>query len=112
MFDGAIRDFRFAIRTLRRSPGFAVAAILSLALGIGSNTAIFSVIDALMLRRLPVRDPARVVLVSEPRFGIQYSLFERLRDVAPSPGSLSAVIRTDRYNVGIGGALGTSDVDG
>ncbi|MCB1021063.1 MAG: ABC transporter permease, partial [Acidobacteria bacterium] len=61
--DGWLRDFREAFRTLRNSPGFTAAAVLSLALGIGANTAIFSLINALLLRTLPVEDPAELVQV-------------------------------------------------
>ena len=57
------RDLRYAIRTILRSPGFAITAILSLALGIGANAAIFSLFDQLLLRPLPVREPERLVLV-------------------------------------------------
>jgi len=56
-----LHDLRFAVRWLRRSPGFSAVAILSLGLGIGFNTALFAVVDALLLRPLPVREPSRLV---------------------------------------------------
>lgn len=54
-------DIRYGLRTMRRNPGFTALTILSLALGIGANTAIFSLINTLMLRTLPVRDPRQLV---------------------------------------------------
>src|SRR2546425_5868420 len=60
---GLLTDIRVGIRSLRRTPGFALTAILTLALGIGLATAVFTVADALLLRRLPVRDQDRVVVL-------------------------------------------------
>jgi hypothetical protein len=72
-------DLRLAFRTIRRGPGFAAIAVLSLALGIGANTAIFGVFDAVMLRLLPVRDPNQLVFVwmagSSGRDGPPYPFF-------------------------------------
>ena len=57
------RDVRYSLRAIRRSPLFASVAILSLALGIGANTAIFTLIDQILLRKLPVRDPEQLVML-------------------------------------------------
>src|SRR5215813_3806897 len=58
-----LKDFRYSLRTLRQNPGFALTAILSIALAIGANSAIFSMADGLVLRPLPVRDPSSVVTI-------------------------------------------------
>jgi predicted permease len=85
-----LSDCRYGIRQLRKNPGFTAVAILSLALGIGANTAIFSLIDTLMLHRLPVRDPGDLVELlhkypGEPHsngFSLQtYQLMRQRNDV-------------------------------
>ncbi|HEU6453431.1 MAG TPA: ABC transporter permease [Gemmatimonadaceae bacterium] len=70
-FDVAVQDARFALRSFRRSPAFTAVAVLTLAIGIGANTAIFSAVDALLLRPLPFADPDRLMQVSLtlPAFG-------------------------------------------
>ena len=75
--EGLFQDLRYATRQLGRNPGFAIVAVLSLALGIGANTAIFGLIDHVMLRFLPVRNPEELLVV---RGLFSYPRFEQIRD--------------------------------
>src|ERR1051325_3689502 len=73
-----MNDLRFAVRQLLKNPGFTTVAVLTLALGIGANTAIFTLIDHVMLRFLPVRNPDQLLVVP----GVfSYPRYERLRDL-------------------------------
>ncbi len=78
-------DLRYAFRQLLKNPGFTAVAVLTLALGIGANTAVFSVINTLLLRSLPVKNQDELVLVTSlgrtgPGYTFSYPLYEKLRD--------------------------------
>src|SRR6266536_2765324 len=102
------QDLSYGLRMLRRSPGFTAVVVLSLALGIGANTTIFSVVDALMLRTLPVRNPEQLVAVTTSDIGFysSYSLFERYRDLTQAFSGVSAICLVDRYNVRVNNPAG------
>jgi predicted permease len=108
MIETILQDLKYAVRSLRRTPGFAAAAIITLALGIGANSAIFTLLDAVMFKPLNVPAPQELVaLYEQPREGspdasggtgrytrFSYPRFERLRDVLGTRGSLAAMTRT------------------
>src|ERR1700684_3519961 len=81
MLDDVLQDVRYALRALRSSPGFAAIAILSLALGIGANTAIFSLIDSVILKTLPVSHPEQLLQVTmEKNPSFTNPIWEQVRD--------------------------------
>lgn len=101
-----VRDLRFALRQWKRGPGVAFIAILSLALGIGANTAMFSVVNAVLLRSLPVPTPGELYRVRiDSRIPVpqrySYPQFQSLRDAA-SPAAVAAMSQIARMNVTTG----------
>ncbi len=87
-----LKDVRFGLRSLGKSPGFTAVALLTLALGIGANTAIFSVIHAVMLRPLPFREPSQLVKIwpERPRVSASKSDYVEIRDGARSYDGIAA----------------------
>jgi predicted permease len=113
-----VQDLRYSLRQLRKSPGFTTIAVLTLALGIGANTAIFTVVNALLLKMLPVKGPQQLVVVGNPSDPNQrsngtpstdvfsYPLYRALRDQNSVFTGLSAA-GSDHHilvDAGLGGA--------
>ena len=94
--DRLLLDLRLALRRLRQNPAFSFIAILTLALGIGANTATFSVINAILLRPLPVDDPSELVSLNETLAGNTYPTlsFPNYRDMRDRNTVLSGLVAT------------------
>ncbi len=112
--DDLLHDVRYGLRTMRKSPGFTVTVVLTLALGMGANTAIFSLIDAVLLRSLPVKDPASLYFLNnagarEVGQSPPYPCFERFRTLTDSFAGIAAYSDND-FGIRIDSAI--EQVDG
>ena len=109
--NGLVHDLRYALRQLRKSPAFTIVAVITLALGIGANSAIYSLLDQAVLRSLPVKEPNRLVLLrysgsypghsftrNDDHFYFSYPMYRDLRDHNPV---LSGLIATAWIPVGV-----------
>lgn len=107
------RDLQYAWRTLRKSPAFTAVAVLTLSLGIGANTAIFSLIDAVMLRLLPVQHPEQLVLLTDPaQSGTSTDTTEHgVRSILSYPEFQQLQMRSQVFSALIAAQNDVSDVD-
>ena len=110
LLDSFLQDLRYALRVLRKSPGFAAIATLTLALGITANVTVFSFADALFLRSVPAKDPKRLVRILATEKGgegfLSFPEYAFLRDHAKSLDQLAAHYSTAPFYVSINGQAG------
>jgi putative ABC transport system permease protein len=102
----SIQDLRYALRVLTKNPGFTAVAVLTLAIGIGANTAIFSVVNAVLLRPLPFRDPGRLCLVTErmPSIPMLGPSFQNLEDWQKQSQSFEGIAAARNVTMTLSGA--------
>jgi len=114
-FEGILQDIRYAFRTLQKSPRFAAVAVLIVALGVGANTAIFTVINSVLLKTLPVDHPEQLVLLTNPdeqgraigfNDGVRSLLtYPEFQDIAQNNAVFSGVIAASSYTSSIPTAI-------
>jgi len=112
LIETTLQDIRYAVRSLRKSPGFTAVAVISLALGMGANAAIFSLIDSILLSSLRVKDPQQLVFVrtNREKFGnfqvsrtILYRDIEPMRKQATQVAGIASFQSDDRLSVAVSG---------
>ncbi|MGI8821195.1 MAG: ABC transporter permease [Chthoniobacterales bacterium] len=111
-----ITDFRYAVRMLLKAPGFTIIAIVALALGIGANTALFSVVNAVLLRPLPYPEPEKLILLREststfPFGSVSYPNYLDWREGQRSFTDIALLRRTNVNFASIGGEAGPERID-
>ena len=94
--NGLVQDVRYALRQLRKNPGFTAVSVLTLTLGIGANTGIFTLVNAVLLKSLPVPNPEEIFVLRQTdrlaeRTRVSYPLFQRMRDAVPASASVAAM---------------------
>jgi predicted permease len=118
--ESVLRDLRYGVRTLRRSPGFAAIAILVMGLGIGANVALFTVVRSVLLKPLPYRDPSQLVLVYEadgdhphphPWLPVDAGSFWEWQRAALSSAQMAMVSPFQQYNVSAEGGKLPEKID-
>src|SRR5262245_45499890 len=97
-----LKDLRYALRTLRQNPGFAATAIISIALGIGANSAIFAVADGMLLRPLPVPNPSNIVTLRmrSPNGNFETVSYPDFLDIRERNRSFESLVAFDLLGAG------------
>jgi putative ABC transport system permease protein len=114
LLETMVQDIRYGLRTLSKSPGFTAVALFTLALGIGANTAIFSVVYGVLLRPLPFEDPSRLVVLNEttPKVGNVSVSYPNFLDWRAQNHSFAQMAAIHGINFNLGGVNQPENIDG